>query len=124
MICTISGETTYLIKGSPNQTHKSKIDSICEPYDTNMFFINITIKPLHTNTPPQTPSITIGFGTHCHNHATTTVYPSYPFGQCLKQRFQPAVTCLQVIADNTTADTHLLKQNDCDLSKLLQYHVT
>ena len=73
MICTISGDPMYLLEGSPNQTHQANIDSIREPWNTEMFFINITVWYLHTSTAPNTPLITIYFRTHCHTPSTTTV---------------------------------------------------
>ena len=62
---------------------------------------------------------TIEFGIYFHTIATTTVYPASHVDQCLQLRFQPAVTGCQIIAENTTADTPFLEENDCDLSKLL-----
>ena len=52
----------YLIQGKPNQTHQANIDYLCEPSDTYMFLINITIRPLHTKKAPKPPVETIGFG--------------------------------------------------------------
>ena len=73
MIFTISGDSMYPIEGKTNQTHQSKIDSLREPYDAEMFFINSIIWPLHNNTNPKTPATTIGFSPHCHTPSTTTV---------------------------------------------------
>ena len=43
-----------------------------------MFIINITIRPIHTNTSPQSHAGTIVFVPHCHTPAATTVYPPLP----------------------------------------------
>ena len=53
MICTISGDPMYLIEDTPNQINQAKIDSLRGPSNTGVFFINSTIWPLHTNTPPK-----------------------------------------------------------------------
>ena len=53
MVFSISGDPMYLIEGTPNQTHQSVIDSLHEPSDPEIFFINITIQTLHTNMHPQ-----------------------------------------------------------------------
>ena len=53
MVFAISGDPMYLIEGTPNQTRQSDIDSLHEPSDPEIFFINITIRPLHTNIPPK-----------------------------------------------------------------------
>ena len=98
------------MEGITNQTHQANIYSLCEPSNPKMFFINSTIWLLHTNKPPKTLTKTICFGLHCHNHSTTNVYPTQPVYQNLQQRFQPAVTSCQVIVDNTTADTPLMKK--------------
>ena len=64
MICSISGDPMYLIECTPNQYHTENIYSLHEPSYPDMFFINCTIRPLYTNTPPKTPATTIGFGLH------------------------------------------------------------
>ena len=110
MICTISGDPMYLIEGTPNQTYQADIDSLCEPSDPELFFVNSTIWYLHTNTAPKTPAKNIGFSPHFHIPSTTTVYPDFPVDQCLQHSFQPAVTCRQVIVDKTTDNTPLLAQ--------------
>ena len=109
----------YLVEGTLNKYHQENIDSIHEPSDPEMIFINSTIQTRHTNTSPQTPTKAIGFGPHCHTPATTTVYPDSPVYQRLQQRFQPAVTRRQIIVENTTDDTPLLAENFCNLSKFL-----
>ena len=53
MVFVISGDPMYLIEGTPNQTHQSNIDSLHEPSDPEIFFINSTIRPLHTKMPRQ-----------------------------------------------------------------------
>ena len=62
---------------------------------------------------------TIEFGIYFHTIATTTVYPASHVDQRLQLRFQPAVTGCPIIAENTTADTPFLEENDYDFSKLL-----
>ena len=84
-----------------------------------MFFINSTIQPLHTNTPPKTPVTTIGFGPLFHNPSATTVYPASCIEQRLQQHFQPAITGCQVLEDTTTPYTPLQAKNGYDLSKVL-----
>ena len=37
MICTVSGDTMYLIEGTPNRTHQDKIHSFLEPSNPNIF---------------------------------------------------------------------------------------
>ena len=59
MICSISGDLMYLIEGKLNQYQQEKFDFLCGNSDPNIFLINITIRPLHTNTKPQTPATTI-----------------------------------------------------------------
>ena len=63
-ICYIYGDPMYLLEGTPNQYHQKNIDCLCEPSNTNIFLINITIRPLHTNSKTKTPTTTIGFVTH------------------------------------------------------------
>ena len=75
-----------------------------------MLFINITIRLLHTNTEPKIPATTIGLGTHCYTPATSNVYLASPVDQFLQQRFKPAVTGHQIIVDNNTYVTPLLKK--------------
>ena len=72
MICYIYGDTMYLVKVTPNQTHQVKIDSLREPSDPGMFFINSTIQPLCTNTSLKIHVTNIVFVHHSHNPATTT----------------------------------------------------
>ena len=73
MIFSISGDPMYLIEYTIKQNHQANISSPQKPSDPKMFFIKITIWTLHTNSAPKTPTITIGFGTHCHTPANTTV---------------------------------------------------
>ena len=98
----------YLVEGTPNQSHQSKIEYLREPSDPKIFFVNIIIWHLDIKTSPKNPVTTIGFITHCHTTETTTLYPAYPVYQLLQQRFQPAITDHQIIAENTTVDTPLL----------------
>ena len=100
----------WLIENTPNQNHKAKIFSLREPSNTKMLFINITIRLLHTNTEPKIPATTIGLGTHCYTPATSNVYLASPVDQFLQQRFKPAVTGHQIIVDNNTYVTPLLKK--------------
>ena len=109
MVFIIYGDPMYLVKVTHNQNHQSNIDSLHEPSDPEIFFIKSNIWPLHTNMSPKKPVKTIGFGPHWHTPATTTVYPTSPVDQRLQQHFQPAITGYQVMAENTTADTPLLK---------------
>ena len=81
--------------------------------------MNITIRSLNINTAPNPPEPTIGFGNQWHNPATTTLYPASPVDQRIQQWFQPSVTGHQIIAKKTTADTPLLEENGCDLSKMI-----
>ena len=53
MFFTIYGDPMYLIEGTPNQTHQHNIDSLREPSDSELFFINSTIRPLNINTSPK-----------------------------------------------------------------------
>ena len=119
MICTISGETMYLIEGTTNQTHQANIYSLRETSDTDIFFIDSTICPLHTNMAPKTSATAIVFFPHCRTPSTTFFNPASPINQRLQQNFQPASTGRQVITENTTFDTLHLAQNGCDLSKIL-----
>ena len=119
MILSISGDPMYLIEDTPNQSHQENIDSLCEPSDPNIFFINITIRPLHINISPPTHATAIGFSPHFHNPETTTIYPTSTVDQRFQQRFQQAVTGCQIIADNTNTDIIFLAENGCDISKLL-----
>ena len=118
MFFTIYGDPMYLIEGTPNQTHQVNIYSIHEPSYTELFFVNSTISPLHTNTHPQTPVATIVLCPHCHTLTANNVYPASPVDQCLKQNFQPAFTGCKIIVDKTTSDTPFLEQNGYNLSKL------
>ena len=102
MICTVSGETMYLIEGTTNQTHQANIYSLRETSDTDIFFIDSTICPLHTNMAPKTSDTAIGFGPHCRTPSTTFVYPASLINQRLQQNFKPASTGCQVIVDNNT----------------------
>ena len=119
MIFIISGYLMYLIEGATKQNHQDKIGPLRETSDPEMFFINSTISPLHTNTAPQTPEANISFGPHCHTSATNTDYPVFPVDQFIQQRLKPAVTGCQVLADNTTDNNPLLAQNSCEIYKLL-----
>ena len=109
----------YLIEGTTNQYHQTKIYSLRKTSYPDVFIINSTIRPLHTNITPKLPAKTIVYSTHFHTPATTTVYPSSPVYQRLQRQFQPVITDCKHISDNTTADTPLLAKNECDLSKLL-----
>ena len=60
MFCTIYGDPMYLIEGKHNQNHQANIYYIHELSDTELFLINITIRYIHTNTPPNPPETTIG----------------------------------------------------------------
>ena len=105
MIFTISDDPMYLIEVTSNQNHQAKIDLLREPSNTELFFIESTIWPLHTNTAPKQPATTIGFVPHCHNPETTTVSTASPVDQCLQQFFHPYFTRHQVITDTTTSNT-------------------
>ena len=109
----------YLIDSAPNQTHQTNIDSLREPSNPKIVFINDTIWPLHTNTAPKKHVMAIGFGPHCHTPATTNIYLDSPFNESLQQCFKQVFTGLQVIADNTTANTPLLAPDVCDIFKLM-----
>ena len=109
----------YLIEDTPNQSHQANIYSLRKPSYNDIFLINSTIKPLHTNTAPKTPSKNIGFSPHCHTPATTTVNHASPVHQHLQCQFQPAVSNCQHIENNITHATQLPEENGCDLSKLL-----
>ena len=54
MILSISGDPIYLVEGTTNQSHQANIDSILEPSDPKIIFIDSTIRTLHTNTAPKT----------------------------------------------------------------------
>ena len=124
MIYTISGDPIYLIEGAPNQTHQANIYYIREPSDPDLFYVNITIWPLHTNTSQNKSATTIGFGTHCHTPATNTVFPASPIDPHLQHIFQPNITGFQFIADSATDDTPLLAKNGCDPSNFFSSYAT
>ena len=119
MVFSVSGGSIYLIEVTSNQNHQSKIGSLHISSDPNMFSIDSIIRPLHTNTSPKISAKTIWSGPRWYYPETTTVYPSSPVNQCLQQRFWPAITGHQIIVGNTTTDTPVLAENECDLSKLL-----
>ena len=64
IVFAISGDPMYLIEGTPDQTHQAKIDSLRKPSNTKMFFVNVTIQLLRTNTSPKKTATTTVFGPH------------------------------------------------------------
>ena len=61
----------------------------------------------------------IGFVPCCHTLSTTSFCLTSLLYQHHQHQFQPVVTGCQCISNNSTANTTLLAQNDCDFSKLL-----
>ena len=53
MIFSISGDPMYIIEYTTNQTHQANIYSPQKTSYPKMFFINITIWTLHTNSSPK-----------------------------------------------------------------------
>ena len=90
-----------------------------EPQDTNMFLINRTIWPLHTNTAQKKPERAIVLGTHCHTPVITTVYPAPPVDQFIQRQFKLDVTGFKNITYNTPEDMPLLEENGRDFSTLI-----
>ena len=94
----------YLTEGTPNQSHQSKIDYLRKPPHHDIFHQQHHPDAPYQHSPKKTVT-NIGFGPHCHNIVTTTVYLASHVDQRLQLRFQPAITGCQIIAENTTDDT-------------------
>ena len=92
----------YVNEGTPNQSHQGNIDFLHEPSDIDFFFINSTIRPLHTNTAPKPPAKTIGL--------VPTDIPLQPLllnpPPLQTNFFNRGFTGCQIIAENTTDWSH------------------
>ena len=118
MSWSFSGDPMYLVEVSLKQTQQANIYSFRKPSNTEIFSSTAPFG-LYIPTHPKKTATNNDFGTNWHTPGNTTVYPASHVYQRLQQQFQQAVTGHQILANNTIADTPLLLENLCDLSKLI-----
>ena len=118
MSWSFSGDPMYLVEVSLKQTQQANIYSFRKPSNTEIFSSTAPFG-LYIPTHPKKTATNNDFGTNWQTPGNTTVYPASHVYQRLQQQFQQAVTGHQILANNTIADTPLLLENLCDLSKLI-----